>query len=108
MHLKTVIWSMATKTPGHALKTKKEASNLGEDRTTKRYDVNLGPGLIKPCRFSPDMEFVKKFTPPDFQVKNFTLGFSPNLNSFSKKKHKNGVKMQKFTPLAKILHCRRQ
>ena len=36
-----------------------------------------------------DMEFVKNFTPPDFQVRNFTPGFSPNLNSFSKKKHKN-------------------
>ena len=35
-----------------------------------------------------DMEFVKNFTPPDFQV-NFTPGISPNLNSFSKKKHKN-------------------
>ena len=36
-----------------------------------------------------DMEFVKNFTPPDFQVRNFTPGISPNLNSFSKKKHKN-------------------
>ena len=49
------------------------------------------------------MEFVKKFTPPDFQVRNFTPGISPNLNSFSKKKHKNLVKMETFTPLAKIL-----
>ena len=30
----------------------------------------------------------------------------PNSNSFSKKKHKKWV--VKFTPLAKILHCRRQ
>ena len=36
-----------------------------------------------------DMEFVKNFTLPDFQVRNFTPGISPNLNSFSKKKHKN-------------------
>ena len=36
-----------------------------------------------------DMEFVKKFTPSDFQVKNFTPSISPNFNSFSKKKHKN-------------------
>ena len=35
-----------------------------------------------------DMEFVKKFTPPDFQAKNFTPSISPNFNSFSKKKHK--------------------
>ena len=34
------------------------------------------------------MEFVKKFTPPDFQAKNFTLSISPNFNSFSGKKHK--------------------
>ena len=49
---------------------------------------------------SPDMKFVQNFTPPDFQVKNFTPPISPNFNSFSKKKHKNLVKMEKFTPLA--------
>ena len=32
------------------------------------------------------MEFVKNFTPPDFQAKNFTPSLSPNFNSFSKKK----------------------
>ena len=36
----------------------------------------------------PDMEFVQKFTPPDFQAKNFTPSISPNFNSFSGKKHK--------------------
>ena len=46
------------------------------------------------------MEFVKKFTPPDFQVKNFTPAISPNFNSFSKKKHKKLVKTEKFSPLA--------
>ena len=35
-----------------------------------------------------DMEFVQKFTPPDFQAKNFTPSISPNFNSFSGKKHK--------------------
>ena len=54
------------------------------------------------------MEFVQKFTSPDFQAKDFTRSISPNFNSFSGKKHKKGVKMEKFTPLAKILHCRRQ
>ena len=34
------------------------------------------------------MEFVQKITPPDFRAKNFTPSFSPNFNSFSKKKHK--------------------
>ena len=33
-----------------------------------------------------DMEFVQKFTPLDFQVKNFTPSNLPNFNSFSKKK----------------------
>jgi len=53
------------------------------------------------------MEFVQNFTLPDFQAKNFTPSISPNFNSFSKKKHKKWVKMEKFTPLAKILHSRR-
>ena len=35
-----------------------------------------------------DIEFVKNFTPSDFQAKNFTPSISPNFNSFSKKKHK--------------------
>ena len=58
--------------------------------------------------YNTDMEFVKNFTPPDFQAKNCTPSISPNFNSFSEKKHKNWVKMEKFTPLAKTLHCRRQ
>ena len=29
----------------------------------------------------------KKFTPPDFQAKNFTPSVSPNFNSFSGKKN---------------------
>ena len=59
-------------------------------------------------RAHADMKFVKKITPPDFQAKNFTPSISPNFNSFSKKKHKKLVKIEKFTPLAKILHCRQQ
>ena len=47
-----------------------------------------------------DMEFVQNFTPPDFQAKDFTPSISPNFNSFSKKKHKKIVKIEKFTPLA--------
>ena len=50
------------------------------------------------------MEFVKKFTPADFQAKNFTPSISPNFNSFRDKNTKKRVKMEKFTPLAKILH----
>ena len=37
---------------------------------------------------STDMEFVKNFTPPDFQAKKFTLSISPNFNSFSDKNTK--------------------
>ena len=51
-----------------------------------------------------DREFVQNFTSPDFQAKNFTPSISPNFNSFSGKKHKKCVKMEKFTPLAKVLH----
>ena len=32
------------------------------------------------------MEFVQKFTPPDFRVKNFTLSILPYFSSFSGKK----------------------
>ena len=39
-------------------------------------------------QFNSDMEFVKNFTQPDFQAKNFTPSISPNFNSFSKKKLK--------------------
>ena len=54
-----------------------------------------------------DMRFVQKFSLPDFQARTFTPSISPYFNSFSGKKHKKWVKMEKFTPLAKILHCRR-
>ena len=38
-------------------------------------------------RGEADMEFVQKFTPLDFQVKNFTPSILPNFNSFSDKKN---------------------
>ena len=44
---------------------------------------NLGKNSIK---IWAHMEFVKKFTPADFQAKNFTPSISPNFNSFSGKK----------------------
>ena len=37
----------------------------------------------------PDMEFVQKFTPPDFKVENFTQSIAPYFNSFSGKNTKN-------------------
>ena len=45
-----------------------------------------------------DMEFVKNFTPLDFQAKNFTPLISLN---FNKKTQKKLVKMEKFTPPGK-------
>ena len=54
------------------------------------------------------MAFVKNFTLPNFQAKNFTPSISPNFSSFSEKKHTKWVNMEKLTPLAKILHFRRQ
>ena len=43
------------------------------------------------------MEFVQKFTPLDFQAKNYTPSISPNFNSFSKKKtQKNEWKWRKL------------
>ena len=54
-----------------------------------------------------DMEFVKTFKPPDFQAKNLTPSISPNFNSFSDKTTNKMSEMEKFTSLAKILHCRR-
>ena len=43
-----------------------------------------------------NMEFVQKFTLPDFQAKNFTPSISPNFNSFSKKKHKKMSENKEF------------
>ena len=42
------------------------------------------------------MEFVKNFTHPDFQAKNFTPSISPNFNSFS------GEKTQKMSENGEI------
>ena len=47
------------------------------------------------------MRFVKKFTPPDFQVKDFTLLISLNFYSFSDKNTKKWLCLEKFTPRAK-------
>ena len=46
----------------------------------------------------------KIYTAGFFRLKNFTPSISPNFNNFSGKKHKKCVKMEKFTPLAKVLH----
>ena len=71
----------------------------------KSNHPRLDPRQAKPSQALSDI--FQNFTPPDFRAKNFTPSISPNFNSFSKKKHNKWVKMEKFTPLAKILHCRR-
>ena len=59
----------------------------------KRADDNYSRAKLNYCGYDStskwweaDMEFVQKFTPLDFQVKNFTPSILPNFNSFSKKK----------------------
>ena len=52
---------------------------------------------------TPDMEFVQKFTPPDFKVKNLTPSMSPYFNSFSENENENG----EIYSAGKNLHCRR-
>ena len=55
-------------------------SSSGRELTT------LAPGSPKVAHnfyiFPADMEFVKKFTPPDFQAKIFTPSISPNFTQF--------------------------
>ena len=58
-----------------------------------------GPCESRKMSKDADMEFVKNFTPSDFQEKKFTPSISPNFNGFSKKKHKkwrNLHRWQKF------------
>ena len=47
----------------------------------KLSEYNLGIFRIFEYHSDTDMEFVQKFTPPDFKVINFTLSISPNFNS---------------------------
>ena len=55
---------------------------MREDKLVFNFSVNF---VVNP---DADMEFVQNFTPPDFQVKNFTPSISPNFDGFSKKKQK--------------------
>ena len=49
------------------------------------------------AKYYPDMIFVKKFTPPDFQAKQFTPLISPYFNSFGDKNTKNEWDGEIFT-----------
>ena len=53
------------------------------------------------AKYYPDMIFVKKFTPPEFQAKQFTPLIPPYFKSFGDKNTKKLVKVEIFTPLAK-------
>ena len=48
--------------------------------------MRLRKAVVTLVMLMADMEFVQKFTPPDFKVKNFTPSISPYFNSFSGKK----------------------
>ena len=54
------------------------------------------------------MRFVKKFTPPDFQARDFKPFISLNFNSFSDKNTKNECFWINLHHWEKIWHCRRQ
>ena len=54
------------------------------------------------------MRLVKNFTPPDFRQKILHPYFHRISTVLVIKTPKKWVKMETFTPLAKILHCRRQ
>ena len=58
------------------------------------------PKFVQSPLRSTDMKFVKHFTSPDFQAKNFTPLISQSFNSFGDKNTNKWVKMEKFTPLA--------
>ena len=47
------------------------------------------------------MSFVKNYTPPDFQAKDFVPLISLNFHSYSDKNTNEFVFLEKFTPLAK-------
>ena len=68
-----------------------EVSDLGYNWVSQRPDFKSALTVVKMVlntQCYPDMEFVQKFTPLDFQVKNFTPSILPNFNSFSKKKNR--------------------
>ena len=56
----------------------------------------IGQSNVYTIMANQDMAFVKNFTPPDFQAKNFTPSISLNFNSFSDKNTKKCVKMEKL------------
>ena len=65
------------------------ASSIGKDqhpRTQLFCFDDLTRGSLP--LVASDMEFVKNFTPPDFQAENFSPSISPNFNSFSDKNTK--------------------
>ena len=80
---------------------------LCSTRSNSSTQGDLGEVSIIIFGMSQTWNFVKNFTPSDFQAKHFTPSISPNFHSFSDRNTKKWVKKENFTPLTKILHCRR-
>ena len=57
-------------------------------RMKKKYGSGCGEGDMEESG-TQTWNLSKKFTPPDFQAKNFTPSISPNFNSVSGKNTKN-------------------
>ena len=81
---------------GHKLESEFAALHLPSEISVLQFYIKVIVQFVqktiknlKIAKYSSDMEFVKNFTPPDFQAKNFTPSISPSFNSFSDKKHKD-------------------
>ena len=73
---------------GKLVLTDQTISDIVQSSGQSRSQVDPGVSFLLLGGRS-DMEFVQNFTPPDFQAKNFTLSFSPNLTVLVQKNTKN-------------------
>ena len=97
------------KTKYHVKNVKRTSYLEGNISTCPIFFVKPSSSPLSWVNFpSLDMRFDQNFILSDFQANVFTPLISPHFNSFSDKNTKNWVEMEKFTPLAKILHCRPQ
>ena len=69
-------------------KSRKIPQSLGRRTKSDDLSAEIWQSTAGNRGLAPDMRFVKKFTPPDFQAKNFTPLISPNFNSFGDKNTK--------------------
>ena len=68
--------------------SKKKKGSSKDECSTESNNHFRSIDLFRSMIIYTDMEFVKKFTPPEFQAKTFTPSISPNFNSVSGKTHK--------------------